>query len=68
MTGRRDYFSTRDVAVTLTGEEWFAVMCHLGGRALSTRGAKLFSAATGKLHAQILTASCASLQQEGGEQ
>jgi len=68
MTGRRDSFSKLDVTVTLSGEEWFAVLSRIAGRDLSLKGAKIYNAAAGKLQTQILAASCASLQQEGGEQ
>jgi hypothetical protein len=82
MTGRRDSFSKIDVSVTLTGEEWFTILarinCLLKGMTrlesadtLSAKGAKVYNRAMGKLQEQLLAASaasCASLQQEGGEQ
>jgi hypothetical protein len=68
MTGRRDSFSKLDVTVTLTGEEWFTLLSRLVGRDLSPKGLKLYKGAIGKLQSHVLAASCASLQQDGGEQ
>jgi hypothetical protein len=68
MTGRRDSFSKLDVTVTLSGEEWFALLSRLDGRGLSLKGLKLYKRAIGKLQSCVLAASCASLQQECGEQ
>lgn len=71
MTGKRDSFSKLDVTVTLSGEEWFALMCRLDGRGLSNKGLKLYKSACAKLQTQVLAADMsrrhASLQQEGGE-
>jgi hypothetical protein len=65
MTNRRDSFSKLEVPVTLTGEEWFAVLSRLDGRGLSLKGLKIYKSAIGKLQSHVLAASCASL---GGEQ
>jgi hypothetical protein len=62
MTGARDSFSTVDVTVTLTGEEWFVVLAYLA-LAPSHLSSKFFD----KLQSQVLAArNAASLQQEGG--
>jgi hypothetical protein len=73
MTGKRDSFSKLDVTVTLTGEEWFALLSRLDGRSLSPKGMKVWATAARELQIQILNANMqaackASLQQEGGEQ
>jgi hypothetical protein len=70
MAARRDSFSKHDVTVTLTGEEWFALLCRLGGRSLSAKGSKIYDAATSKLQSQIVgvSLSLSTGLQEGGEQ
>jgi hypothetical protein len=52
-----DRFPKMDVPVTLTGEEWTAVLARLIRRELSPEGAKIYNRATGKIQDQILAAS-----------
>jgi hypothetical protein len=66
MTGKRDSFP-ENVAVTLTGDEWVAVLCHLDGMPLSPKAEKMYAVAFGKLQIQIFRGHFASLQQ-GGKQ
>lgn len=61
---RRDPFSKLDMPVTLTGEEWFAVLSRLDGRGLSLKGLKLYKGAIGKLQSQVLAANCARLERD----
>ncbi|MBR0693614.1 hypothetical protein [Bradyrhizobium lablabi] len=67
---RRNRFSKTDIPVTMTGEEWVALISRLNGVSLSTKGLKVYRSATSKLQSQILTASGASLHAalHGGEQ
>jgi len=50
-------FSESNICVTLTGEEWFAVIARMTGQPLSKKGNTLYQAAVRKLTKQILTAS-----------
>jgi hypothetical protein len=52
-----DRFSKTDVTVTLTGEEWFALLARIAKRPLSPEGAAIYHDATIKLQQQILAAS-----------
>lgn len=53
-------FPEMDVPVTLTGEEWTAVLGRLLRRELSPKGAKIYNGACTKLQEQLLAASNAN--------
>lgn len=52
-----DRFGKTDVTVTLTGEEWFALLARITKRSLSPEGASIYNTAVGKLSQQILAVS-----------
>jgi hypothetical protein len=68
---KRNSFSKLDVTVTLTGEEWFALLARIkflldgktqleSAETLSRKGAKAYSRGMGKLQEQLLAASVQS--------
>jgi hypothetical protein len=52
-----DRFGKTDVTVTLTGEEWFALLARIAKRPLSPEGARIYKVAVGKLQQEILAES-----------
>jgi hypothetical protein len=52
-----DRFSKMDVTVTLTGEEWFAIVSRLARKELSRKGAQVYLSAQDKLQEQLSAAS-----------
>jgi hypothetical protein len=52
-----DRFGKTDVTVTLTGEEWFALLAKFDKRPLSPHGAAILKVAADKLSQQILAVS-----------
>jgi hypothetical protein len=57
-----DRFGKTDVSVTLTGEEWFAILARLVNRPLSKQGAATYNKATEKMQVQLLAASDRSIK------
>lgn len=53
-------FPDMDVSVTLTGEEWTALLAKLTSRGLSAKGIRVYDSAARKLQAQLLAASNAN--------
>lgn len=47
-------FSERNITVTLTGAQWFALLARIGGRELSAKGAREYREATERLQKQLL--------------
>ena len=52
-----DRWGSTDVAVTLTGEEWTALLARTLRQEMSPLGAKIYNRAAGKLQAQLLASS-----------
>jgi hypothetical protein len=53
-------FPDMDVSVTMTGEEWTALLGRLISRELSKKGERVYLSATTKLKNQLLAASDAN--------
>lgn len=52
-----DCFGSSQITVTLTGEEWFAIISEIGGKALGPEGRKLYREAAKKLGDQVVIAA-----------
>lgn len=50
-------FGSRDVTVTLTGEEWFAIISTCSGKPLGPEGRKLYRDAAKRLGDQVVHAA-----------
>ena len=50
-------FEKREVSLTLTGAQWFALLARCAGKGLSARGAKEYKTATDRLCTQIAAES-----------
>jgi hypothetical protein len=50
-------FGKTPVSITLTGEEWFALLARIDGRELSPKGSRIYRDASKKLCAQLGDAS-----------
>lgn len=52
-----DRFGKRNVTVTLTGEEWFALIANGAGKPLSAEGRSIYLVAAKKMGEQVVAAS-----------
>ena len=57
-----DRFGKQNVTVTLTGEEWFAIIATGAGKSLSPEGRKIYRTAAKKMGEQVVAASNAAAQ------
>lgn len=53
----QERFGSQDVTVTLTGEEWFAIIETCSGKPLGPEGRKLYRDAARKLGDQVVHAA-----------
>jgi hypothetical protein len=55
MNSKQVQFSDRPIAITLTGERWFALMAKLAGKPLSEQGEAAYQAALAEIVAVART-------------